>query len=89
MRNRNPLTSKLEEAQAALALAETTIQELRDFISDLLVLVGSRIKCPKCGATIFWVVVRGGDAKAFNANGSQHWPICDGAERPLALAATH
>lgn len=84
---RNPLASKLEEALAALALAEKTMQEQRDIMTDLLLLLGSRTACVKCSAPVLWINVRGGEAIIYNLNGTQHWPRCPGAERPREAAA--
>ena len=84
---RNPLASKLAEAQAALALAESKIKEQREVMFDLLPLLGSRMTCARCGIPVFWIVVRNGSAYSFNPDGTQHWPRCPGAERPLEAAA--
>lgn len=83
----NPLAAKLQQAEAALALAETKIQEQRDVMTDLLLLLGSRKTCAKCNTPVFWLMVRGhGAAVMYNPDGTQHWPRCPGTARPAELS---
>lgn len=78
---------QLEAVRAELKMAEGRNREQAEIVTDLLLAIGTRQSCPKCGAPAFWVKLRGnGAAVLYNANGSQHWPRCPQTAPPPALA---
>lgn len=84
----NPLAKPLNQAEAALRLAEATIREQREVMVDLLLFLGSRKTCAKCDTPVFWILPRGGGpAIMYNPDGTQHWPRCAGTARPQEAAA--
>lgn len=78
---------QLQTLRAELKMAEDRNREQSEIVIDLLLAIGTRQSCPKCGAPAFWVKLRGnGAAVLYNANGSQHWPKCPQTAPPPALA---
>lgn len=78
---------QLEALQAELKMAEDHNREQAEIVTDLLLAIGTRQSCPKCGAPAFWVKLRGnGAAILYNVDGSQHWPRCRQTSPPPVLA---
>lgn len=80
---------QLQAMQAELAMSEARNREQSEIVIDLLLAIGTRQSCSKCGAPAFWVKLRGnGAAVLYNLNGSQHWPRCPQTAPPaLAIAS--
>jgi len=77
------LSRKVRDMERARQLDEAKMQEQRDIINDLMPAIGVRETCSKCGLAIFWVRLHGcGNARAYNPDGTEHWPRCRGTARP-------
>ena len=80
---------QLEAVRAELAMSEARNREQSEIMTDLLLAIGTRQSCPKCGAPAFWVKQRSnGPAILYNIDGTQHWPRCPQTAPPaLAIAS--
>lgn len=78
--------TELQLARRGLEMAEAHSREQREVMVDLLLLIGTREVCSKCGKPCFWIRLRGtGPAVLYGLDGTQHWPICSGTTiRPAA-----
>lgn len=69
----NPRVSALEEE---LRKTKEALTFSRDLMTDLLLEIGSRESCARCGRPAVWVWSKDGNGLLLNVDGSQHWPRC-------------
>lgn len=61
-----------EWKDSAKKIATDMIERYRGFLAPLMVGIGKRGECERCGAEVFFVRLKNGDVKAFTAEGMQH-----------------
>lgn len=73
---------RADEMEMRARAAEERFTEAREIMLDLLIALGMRDICAKCGSATFWLRPRGqGGARLFNLDGTEHWP-CPGGQTP-------